>query len=156
MTSLRFAVLAAGLALASAECDVCHLHYYHKVSEPPTLYLFPGKKDKQKKKKNTPPLRCNNSGAALLHVPSNKCLSSATRIPLKPPTFPPSFPPTGSLHQGGLRCRCQALPRVPVRVLLHGQDRLEVRPLTLRLSKNPPQQHEPRRDARFFFFFWGS
>lgn len=31
MTLLRFTVLTAGLALAAAaECDVCHLHYYHK------------------------------------------------------------------------------------------------------------------------------
>jgi len=32
MDLLRLSLLSVGLALAAAQkCDVCHLHYYHKV-----------------------------------------------------------------------------------------------------------------------------
>ena len=38
---LRASALAAALAVVAAECDVCHLHYFHKVRRFVRFFAFP-------------------------------------------------------------------------------------------------------------------
>ena len=37
---LRASALAAALAVVAAECDVCHLHYFHKVRRFVSFFAF--------------------------------------------------------------------------------------------------------------------
>ena len=75
MALLRLTVLAAALALASAaaECDVCHLHYYHKVRQ-----RYTTKRPLIKIRRFIPPSQSENTAPP----PPRK----ARR--LTPPTFP--------------------------------------------------------------------
>ena len=126
--ALRIVALAASLALATAaaECDVCHLHYFHKVRTRATTHFssYP----------------CRHKTA--LGYPG-------THNHLSPPpnvagltTAPPLLQCTGRILRGGVRRQREAVPRVPVRELLQCQHRGEVRK-PKRFTLIPPNRPSP-------------
>jgi hypothetical protein len=57
MNALRLTILAATIAYASAQqgtCEVCHLHYYHKVRPRATMMFRIAVMEKRKKRKAAP------------------------------------------------------------------------------------------------------
>ena len=117
MSALRLTILAATIAYASAlqgTCEVCHLHYYHKVRPRATMMFRIAVMEKRKKRKAAPSCssdRCPDplirrrtfptprSGAPMSpFARSTNTRPAAPRIPLRS-----EYPVTSNPHRLGLK-----------------------------------------------------
>ena len=117
MNALRLTILAATVAYASAQqgtCEVCHLHYYHKVRPRATMMFRIAVMEKRKKRKAAPSCSSDRCPAPLIRrrtfptprpgapmspfARSTNTRPAAPRIPLRS-----EYPVTSNPHRLGLK-----------------------------------------------------
>ena len=117
MNALRLTILAATIAYASAQqgtCEVCHLHYYHKVRPRATMMFRIAVMEKRKKRKAAPSCSSDRCPDPLIRrrtfptprpgapmspfARSTNTRPAAPRIPLRS-----EYPVTSNPHRLGLK-----------------------------------------------------
>ena len=117
MSALRLTILAATIAYASAlqgTCEVCHLHYYHKVRPRATMMFRIAVMEKRKKRKAAPSCSSDRCPDPLIRrrtfptprpgapmspfARSTNTRPAAPRIPLRS-----EYPVTSNPHRLGLK-----------------------------------------------------